>query len=354
MTAHRKFRLLGIGLATAALVLAGTSVAEAAPSVVYVSNTHSGSTACRHTPVASVQQGVDLVARGGTVTVCAGSYPENVTIRKPLTLRGLSGSVIDPVVPQGVAIRVQADHVTVTGLTVTGAGDGVFVETDFVTISGNVVTDTVGLGIGLRGTRNSVVQNNRVVGTLNGIYLADSGVAAARSNRIVGNVVTDSRGGAGIWIVDDTSFGVIGNVVQGNEVDRSHDFFAGGITIVVVSEGGGVLRDNRLMGNTASGNDHAGIEIIVADATADVSGNWIVGNNLGTNNVARSEPGDPATTGVYLDSLAPMNILVTANYIHDDEVGVFTAGPVTLQGRTNVFRNVGQQYAETGPYIPPA
>jgi hypothetical protein len=75
-------------------------------------------------------------------------------------------------------------------------------------------------------------------------------------------------------------------------------------------------------------------------------------NNIGTNNVQLAEPGDPSTTGVYIDSAAPMSILIAGNYIHDDVVGIFTGGDVTTTERRNVCRNVGEQSVLVPAYEP--
>ena len=44
-------------------------------------------------PVKTIQKGVDKVTAGGTVHVAAGTYPENVTINKVLSLKGAQAGV---------------------------------------------------------------------------------------------------------------------------------------------------------------------------------------------------------------------------------------------------------------------
>ena len=76
-----------------------------------------------------IQQGVNDVLAGGTVNVLAGSYPENVTISKNLTLAGAAGSppttIVHPAAGDGVTIAAPATNVTVKNLEVTGAANGV-------------------------------------------------------------------------------------------------------------------------------------------------------------------------------------------------------------------------------------
>jgi hypothetical protein len=340
----------GVVVATAvATMLVSPTAAQAAPSTVYVSNTHTGSPACRHTPIDTVHEGIDLVAVRGTVIVCAGTYAEDVVIAKRLTLRGLPGAVIDG---DSVDIRIQAEHVTVTGLTLTGLGTGIIAELSYATITGNVLTDLGAEGIALRGVHNSVIKNNRIARSVIGIYTEDREQAPFQSNWIVGNVVTDSRNGPGIWMVNQSGAGIVGNVVQYNVLARNQGDFAGGISMVVNTGDGGVIRDNRIVANKAWDNGHAGVEILVPFPNADVSGNSIRLNNIGTNNVQRAEPGDAFTTGIYIDSDATMSIVIARNYIHDDEVGIFTAGDVTTVEDGDVYQNVAQESVHVPTFEP--
>ena len=56
----------------------------------------------------TIQGGVESVATGGTVVVCAGTNPESVSILKRLTLEGRRGSVVDATgQPYGIGIGVR-------------------------------------------------------------------------------------------------------------------------------------------------------------------------------------------------------------------------------------------------------
>jgi hypothetical protein len=89
---------------------------------------------------AAIQDGIDAVAHGGTVTVAAGAYPERLVIAKPLSLIG-PGAGIDPngteranperearLFPPrhdltetgGIIVTVNADNVTLAGFTIDG------------------------------------------------------------------------------------------------------------------------------------------------------------------------------------------------------------------------------------------
>jgi hypothetical protein len=138
------------------LLLAMGLVVWANPNQVHVNAGWTGPENCGgHTwqtdAFATIQAGITAVAEGGTVTVMAGVYPERLTIDKPLSLLGpktgvdpnapttedpfaanpargdpAQEAVIRPPTnnvtdPTSFLIAVQADQVTITGLTLDGA-----------------------------------------------------------------------------------------------------------------------------------------------------------------------------------------------------------------------------------------
>ena len=61
----------------------------------------------------TIQDAVSNVAAGGTILVCAGAYPEQVLITKPLTMRGvLSGKAAASIItsPKGGLKQSTIDH----------------------------------------------------------------------------------------------------------------------------------------------------------------------------------------------------------------------------------------------------
>jgi hypothetical protein len=62
----------------------------------------------------TIQDAVGNVATGGTILVCAGAYPEQVLITKPLTMKGvLSGTAAASIItsPKGGLKQSTIDHV---------------------------------------------------------------------------------------------------------------------------------------------------------------------------------------------------------------------------------------------------
>ncbi|MHB1183770.1 MAG: YDG domain-containing protein [Desulfobulbia bacterium] len=81
--------------------------------------TGDGTTVNVNSPTASIQNGLDVAASGGTVNVLAGTYNESPSIAKPVTLQGdTSGSRPLLELPSGTAgtLTIRASNVTVQGL----------------------------------------------------------------------------------------------------------------------------------------------------------------------------------------------------------------------------------------------
>jgi nitrous oxidase accessory protein NosD len=370
-----------IGVAGGAAALSGLALpwlapgtASAAPSTVYVSPSGSASAAdqsCGTAGYQSVQAAVDAVSSGGTVIVCAGTYDESVTVGQSLRLQGRPGATIDAA-GQPYGVGVAASYVTVAGLTVENASvgatladgivtaglvNGTMVPADHVTIIGNVTEDNDGSGIDLNSTSYSTATGNRSTGNAVGINVSDDFNQSAAHNRISANVTNDNPGGCGIALADHTGKGIYDNVVIGNV---SNDNGLGTPTGTSASAGSGVILaapaaggvyDNIVAGNTFDGNGHAGFDVHAHAPGLNFSGNLVIGNRIGVNNLRTSE-GDPDTTGVYLGDASPLTITVVGNIISNDHFGIFSAGgPVTVHGAAhNVFRNVPVHSASTSTF----
>ena len=113
---------------------------EPAPSEVWVDDDWAGASTgdpvdghtFGYNAFATIQDGIDNVA-GSTVNVAAGTYNENVTINKSLTLKAGSNPVIDP--GGGTAVTIDASNVTITGFTIQNAATGILATSG----TGNVI-----------------------------------------------------------------------------------------------------------------------------------------------------------------------------------------------------------------------
>jgi hypothetical protein len=84
---------------------------------------------------ATIQQGIDLAGIGGIVNVvAAGTYAENLTISKNLTLQSSTGATLDSA---GTTIVVSGAAVTINGLNISGTTAGLSNSGGTVTANGN-------------------------------------------------------------------------------------------------------------------------------------------------------------------------------------------------------------------------
>ncbi len=313
-----------------------------------------------------------------------GTYHEDVTVTKPLSLLGRPNTVIDAASHLN-GVLVTAPHVTVSRFRVTNAtGEGILVRSaDHVTIEGNVVThndlggvpvnpvpntyaecQTVGTGptaipgdcgegIHLMGSSYSTVRDNVSTGNSGGILLSDE-TGPASHNQIAGNVVTGNLLDCGITVVGHNpnaapggvpapqAAGVYANDIEGNRI--SGNGINGGGAGVVLATGlpGGAVYGNTVRGNWISGNGMSGVTVHSHVPGQFLNGNVITRDVIGVNNLVGDSDFAPhvdkQTTGVLVGTVTPLSVTVSDNVIAHDHFGIWTTGPVTVHGeRDNSF-----------------
>ena len=244
----------------------------------------------------TIQAAIDDAADGDTITVAAGSYNENVTVNKQLTIVGAGAEsvTVDALDSKFPCFHITANGVSLSGFTVTGALDGetdaiLLDDADFCTISNNIATNNywgitlynaanntisenvansnMAQGIGLGGadtTGNQIVGNTASNNVSNGILLSP-GVGG--NNTISGNTVS-ANGKYGISITSSNNT-VTNNIITGN----SPSFTAGG-GLALFTSGGYTATGNVIQFNTITGNAGLGGIGSNSSGTNDISKNW--------------------------------------------------------------------------------
>jgi Right handed beta helix region len=364
---------------------------------------------CWSAAYSSVQAAVDAAPSGGTVVVCRGVFTEDVIVAKPLTLLGTRGAVVhgsstangmcDQLGPGGpgsapclAAITIKSGHVTVKGLTVTGAiGEGILAtgslaggSIDDLVISGNrvfhndlggipptsdspypqcleqgQVPGDCGEGIHLMGVWDSVVSRNLVWGNSGGVLLTDE-FGPTHDNRITHNVVTHNLYDCGITAPGHNPYaldaagnpqpsvaGVYDNVISHNWITGNGVKGEGAGVLFANAAAGTASYDNLVTHNYIAGNELAGVTLhahpLAPGQFEDLSGNRIVHNVIGRNNVGGDpDAGDTSTTGVLVLAAVPVEVTIAHNRIGHDEYGIWlgTGGNVTAHLLDNVFHDV--------------
>jgi hypothetical protein len=402
---------------TAIAIVSASSAEPAVQDVLYVSPhgvIGAVDTSCGSAAYSKVQAAVDAATASRTVVVCRGSYKEDVVISAPLKLVGQKGAVIhgsatanalcDQNGPFGpgsapclAGITVKSSNVAVRGLTVTGAiGEGILVTGSLtghsighVLIRGNSVIGNdedgkpskahslyppckphgqipgdCGEGIHLMGVYDSVVSHNRVEGNSGGILLSDE-LGPTFHNKIGHNFVTSNLYDCGITVPGhnpqalDASgnrqpslAGVYDNVILRNRIKEE----GAGVLFANAFAGTGAY-DNVVSHNYIAGNEMAGVtmhaHVLPAGKFEDLSGNRIVGNTIGPNNLG----GDPdafecafqcrahplrQTTGVLVFGAVPLDVTIAHNRIRKNEFGIWLGKGENVNAslRHNLFHEV--------------
>lgn len=184
MTRARLILLAALLAAAALPAAAGTRRVEAAPGALA-------------TAVAGASPGDVLV-------LARGVHDGPITIERPLTLAGAPGAVLRGN-RTGNVITITGDDVTVRDLTIEGSGS------DATAIDSGIMVR--------KGTGNTRIEGNRVVGNLHGITLHGAVNATVRGNRVEGR--TDARvndRGNGIYV-----WNAPGALVEGNDIRWGRD-----------------------------------------------------------------------------------------------------------------------------------
>ncbi len=275
----------------------------------------------------TIQEGVDAVASGGSVFITddlstdgPGTYTENVTINKDVTIQATEGD------PAAVIVDGNAAGSVIT----IAAGDTVTL--DSLTIQNGSATN--GGGINNAGTltlTNSIVQNNSATTNGGGIFNASTGTATVTGlsqisdNTAAGDASTNGGGG----IYND------GGTVTVEDFSRVEDNFATGTS----GSGGGIFNgtggtltatDASITGNTANragggieDNSGAGLGVTLTDVSLD-------------NNVAQGTPGNGG--GLHITGAGDVSITdgtVSGNSAAQEGGGLWNGtGTMTIDGTT--------------------
>lgn len=186
---------------------------------------------------------------GDVLLLAPGRHEGPVVLEAPLTLDGGGQAVIEGN-GRGSVITVTGDDVTLRGLEIRGSGSR---------------HEEIDAAIKLeREARGTVVEENVLVGNLHGVHVRGARDSLLRNNRIVGRSdhrMNDRGNGVYVWNAP-------GTVIEGNDIRLGRD----GIFVNASNDGifrGNLFRDLRFAVHYMYANN------------SEVSGNVSIGNHLG-------------------------------------------------------------------------
>jgi len=147
-------------------------------------------------PFTKIQDAIDAAEPGDTITVGPGTYPENLTITKRLTLEGAGRATISGDGNSPVISISNTRDVTIKGFTITsrtqrailGGPDGIFVRNStFVSIMDNTIIGNVDDGIHIFENAQAVISNNTISdNNFEGVTIQKGSKATITDNTIEG------------------------------------------------------------------------------------------------------------------------------------------------------------------------
>jgi parallel beta-helix repeat protein len=338
-----------------------------------------------------IQAAVNAASDFDVINVAAGTYKEDVTIWKPLSLIGTDDdtAVIDATgLPNGILVD-GFDHpglydVTIAGFTVKNAlYEGILVvSSSDVTIRDNTVINNdkegpvfgsgpacngqpayetdesgdCGGAIHLIGTIHSLVSTNLITGNADGVLISDE-TAESRDNVLIHNIIKDNPLECGIVLASHPPvgssaphyaphYGVDHNTVADN-YSAYNGVQVGGAGAGMFSDGNGpgrvannVIIHNQLIGNGLGGVDiHTHVGPAFGAPADDMDQNMIIGNYIAGNLADLDDTRTPGSVGINInsgDGGSPiLGTTISRNTIRDEDVDVAINTPAKVDLHLN-------------------
>jgi parallel beta-helix repeat protein len=328
---------------------------------------------CPNAQYTTIQAAVNAAQPGDVIRVCAGTYPEQVTITTSLTLRADNGVVVDPSTTQTVTdvagteaiafvFAVQGANVDIDGFIVDGSNNGLtecsprLVGILYQNASGHIRHNAVRhMNLGSSSTVNGCQSGNGIEvetasGSSSSVTVNENSIWDYQKNGITGNeagteVTADGNTVTGIGPTTGAAqngiqigFGAGGTLTNNTIADNvwssctSPTACTANATGILIFESNGVIvRNNSLATNQVGiyvGGDNSRIAMNTISNSVTLIGVALVGDS---NVVARNTLTHADQAGVYIQG--------NSNKVTDNEFIDASVGILTVSGSTGSITN---------------
>ncbi len=233
-----------------------------------------------------IQDALDNASNGDTVFVYdeLSPYVEYLTIRQSITLRGEARdtTIINGIVGWRSMLRIIAQHVIVQGFSFIQHGaDGVFIQSDNVTITGNLIAHIGWAAIDVEDATRINISDNIISDAEFGVFFYNS--AYTYEDNIIAHNIIRNISENGIYLSGESNIIHNNDIAQINEVGMLlHEMSFSNIssnTVTSCTDGIQLMNSyqNTLYRNNLAGNRQFGLLVI------DPSGDTVLENNFMNN-----------------------------------------------------------------------
>jgi hypothetical protein len=311
----------------------------------------------QHTSYPTISEAVAVAPSGATVLVCPGTYPEQVTITTPLTLRGIFPSSPPVISPPSSGLTEPQINV-----------NGEFNSSSLVVNLGSLVVDGSGSS-GIAGvsynSASGQINHLEVRNQTTGMFLVgaiDGPIATVNvSDSYIHNFSSEgiTAHGLDVEFVVNITRSLVASTNASVQNGISYDITNGTIrqNAIILNTGVGLLLDNLFDPITAEGNSIEGATVGIESgddmtASANVIENNVLYNNATGVSISGLGGGDTITSNIIMQSSVQaitLNCSATSiaqyNKIDGTPIGIanIEAGDITSP---NTFTNVGTDTTE--------
>ena len=260
---------------------------------------------------------MEVAQSGDTLIIGAGRYLEApIPVDKRLVIIGEEGAVIDGESEHEIFV-VSADSVHISGLELRNVGVSYIKELS---------------AISLTGADHCVIENNKLINSFFGIYLAKSNYSVIRNNEIIGEAVDEASSGNAIHLWYSKN-----SLIENNVVKNHRD----GIYLEFVD-------NSTINENHSSGNLRYGLHFMFSNDD-DYHNNYFEDNGAGvavmySRNIIMTgnkfyQNWGPSSYGLLLKEIYDGEI--SNNIFDQNTIGIFAESSNRIMFENNTFRSNG-------------